>query len=65
MNFKKYMINIENEIIVLNILKRNIYGREILYVNLLELLGNILRKNMIKENVVSELDIDVFIYFKN
>lgn len=65
MNFKKYMINIENEIIVLNILKRNIYGRKILYVNLLELLGNILRKNMIKENVVSELDIDVFIYFKN
>lgn len=65
MNFKKYMINIENEIIVLNILKRNIYGRKILYVNLLELLGNILKKNMIKENVVSELDIDVFIYFKN
>lgn len=44
MNFKKYMINIENKIIVLSILKRNICWRKIVCVNLLELLGNMLKK---------------------
>lgn len=44
MNFKKYMINIENETIVPNILKRNTHGREISYVNPSESSGNTLKK---------------------
>lgn len=44
MNFKKYMINIENETIVPNILKRNTHGRKISYVNPSESSGNTLKK---------------------
>lgn len=44
MNFKKYMINIENKTIVLSNLKRNTRWRKIACVNSSESSGNTLKK---------------------
>lgn len=59
------MINIEKKNYRFKHLEKKHSWEEISYVNPSESSGNTLKKNMIKENVVTKTDTDALIYLKN